>query len=125
MRRAAKWAGLTLGALLVLVLAIVAWSLNTQSGARSIARIAVSALGGKLALGSVEGTITGPLTVADLRYRDPEAGIDARLQRVHVDVVLRELFRARRPRAQAASERHRRRVVRADEAAGAEASRSA
>ena len=77
------------------MLAIAAWSLNTQSGARSIARIAVNALGGKLALGTVEGTIAGPLTVADLRYRDPEAGIDARLQRVHVDIVFRELFRPR------------------------------
>jgi translocation and assembly module TamB len=94
-RRAAKWAGLTLAGLLILVLAIAVWSLNTQSGARSIARVAVSALGGKLALGTVEGTIVGPLTVTDLRYRDPEAGIDARVQRVHVDMVFRELFRPR------------------------------
>ena len=87
--------GLTLGALLILVLAIAVWSVNTQSGARSIARLAVSALGGKLALGSVEGTITGPLTVTNLRYRDPEAGVDARLQRVHVDLVFSELLRPR------------------------------
>jgi hypothetical protein len=33
-KRAAKWVGLTLGALLLLVLAIAVWSLNTQSGAR-------------------------------------------------------------------------------------------
>ncbi len=91
----AKWSALTLGALLILVLGVIAWSLNTHSGARSVARIAVNALGGKLALGNVEGTIAGPLTVTDLRYRDPEAGIDARLQRVHVDVVLADIFRAR------------------------------
>ena len=95
MRRVAKWAGLTLGALLILVVATLVWGVNTQSGARSIAGIAVKVLGGKLALGAVEGTITGPLTVNDLRYRDPEAGIDARLQRVHVDLVFRELFRPR------------------------------
>ena len=100
------------------MLAIAAWSLNTQSGARSIARIAVSALGGKLALGTVDGTIAGPLTVTDLRYRDPEAGIDARLQRVHVDMVFRRAVPPARSRAQAASERHRRRVVRTDETAG-------
>ena len=45
MRRALKWVGLTLGALLILVLAVAAWSVNTQSGARAIARLAVSALG--------------------------------------------------------------------------------
>jgi len=95
MKSTAKWAALTLGTLLLLVLAVSVWAVNTQSGARSIARIAVNVLGGKLALGTVEGTIVGPLTVADLHYRDPEAGIDARLQRVHVDVVLRELFRPR------------------------------
>ena len=93
-KRAAKWFGLMLGALLVVALALVAWSVNTQAGARSIARIAVDALGGKLALGSVEGTIAGPLTVAELRYRDPEAGIDARLQRIRLDVALADLFSA-------------------------------
>ncbi|HET9445044.1 MAG TPA: hypothetical protein VFO35_02240, partial [Steroidobacteraceae bacterium] len=95
MRRAAKWAGLTLGALLILVLAVAAWGVNTQSGARSIANLAVDFLGGKLALGSIDGKISGPLTLADLRYRDPEAGIDARLQRVRVDLELRDLFRTR------------------------------
>ena len=91
----AKWSALTLGALLILLLGVIAWSLNTQSGARSVARIAVNALGGKLALGNVEGTIAGPLTVTDLRYNDPEIGVDARLQRVHVDIVLADIFRAR------------------------------
>ncbi|HXS89738.1 MAG TPA: translocation/assembly module TamB domain-containing protein [Steroidobacteraceae bacterium] len=95
MKRALKWTAAALGALLVLLLGIAAWGVSTQSGTRSIARIAVDALGGKLALGQVEGTIAGPLTVTGLRYNDPEAGIDARLQRVYVDVVLTDLFRAR------------------------------
>ena len=95
MKRVAKWTALTLGALLILVLGVAAWSVNTQSGARSVARIAVNVLSGKLALGNVEGTIAGPLTVTDLRYNDPEAGIDARLQRVHVDIVFTDIFRAR------------------------------
>src|SRR6185503_12355570 len=94
-KRALKWTAAALGALLVLLLGIAAWGVSTQSGTRSIARIAVDALGGKLALGQVEGTIAGPLTVTGLRYNDPEAGIDARLQRVYVDVVLTDLFRAR------------------------------
>ena len=45
MKRAAKWTALTLGALLVLVLATAVWSVNTQTGTRSLARIAVKALG--------------------------------------------------------------------------------
>ena len=56
----AKWSGSTLGAVLILLLGVIAWSLNTQSGARSVARIAVNTLGGKLALGNIEGTIAGP-----------------------------------------------------------------
>jgi translocation and assembly module TamB len=93
-KRALKWTALTLAALLVIVFGIVAWGVSTQSGTRSIARIAVDALGGKLALGQVEGTIAGPLTVTDLRYDDPELGIDARAQRVHVDIVLTKIFSA-------------------------------
>ena len=94
MKRAFKWLGLALAALLVVVLGIAAWGVSTQSGARAIARIAVDALGGKLAVARVEGKIAGPLTVTGLRYHDPEAGIDARLQRVHVDIVLTDIFRA-------------------------------
>jgi translocation and assembly module TamB len=94
-KRAAKWLALTLGAMLVLAIGVVAWSVTTQSGTRSVARIAVKTLGGKLALGRIEGTIAGPLTIEQLRYNDPEAGIDARLQRVHVDIVLTDLFRVR------------------------------
>jgi translocation and assembly module TamB len=93
-KRVLKWLGLALGALLVIVLGIIVWGVSTQSGARSIARIAVDVLGGKLAVGQVEGKIAGPLTVTGLRYNDPEAGIDARLQRVHVDIVLKDIFRA-------------------------------
>lgn len=94
MKRAVKWTGLTLGALLLLGVAAIAWIVNTQSGTRSIARIAVDALGGKLALGEVNGTIAGPLTVTGLRYNDPESGIDAKLQRLHVDLVLTDIFTA-------------------------------
>jgi len=93
-KRALKWTALTLGALLIIVIGTATWGVSTQSGTRSIARIAVDALGGKLALGHVEGTIAGPLTVTDLRYNDPEAGIDARAHRVHVDIALTKIFRA-------------------------------
>lgn len=89
-----KWLGVALGLLLILAAAAIAWSLHAPAGARLIGRIAVDALGGKLALGSVEGTIAGPLTVTDIRYLDPEAGIDARLHRVRVDIALGDLLGA-------------------------------
>ncbi|HKU12803.1 MAG TPA: translocation/assembly module TamB domain-containing protein [Steroidobacteraceae bacterium] len=94
MKRVAKWLGLTLVVVVILVAGLVAWGVNTQAGARSIARIAVDALGGKLALGGIDGTIAGPLTVSDLRYRDPEAGIDARLQHISLDLVLADVLHA-------------------------------
>lgn len=94
MRRAAKWLGLALGTVLILIVAVGMWGVHTQAGARWIARVAVNVLGGKLALGSVEGTIANRLTVTDIRYRDPEAGIDARLQRLLVDLSLDDAMRA-------------------------------
>ncbi len=94
MKRVAKWLGLALGVLLLLIVALGAWGLNSQSAARWIARTAVDALGGKLALGSVEGTIADRLTVTDIHYRDPQAGIDARLQRILVDLSLGDLMKA-------------------------------
>jgi translocation and assembly module TamB len=93
-KRVAKWLAIAFGGLLVIVVAVGAWGVHSQSGARWIADIAVKALGGKLALGSVDGTIAGPLTVTNIRYRDPEAGIDARLQRVLVDISLGDVVRA-------------------------------
>jgi len=93
-RRVAKWLGLALGVLLLLVVVLAAWSLHSQSATRWIARAAVDALDGKLALGSVDGTIANRLTVTDIRYRDPQAGVDARLQRVMVDLSAGDLVRA-------------------------------
>ena len=94
MKRAAKWLGLTLGILLIVIVALAAAGLHTKAGTRAIADLAVNVLGGRLALGGVEGTIADRLTVTDLRYRDPQAGIDARLQRLLVDVSLGDLMKA-------------------------------
>lgn len=94
MKTAVKWSALTLGGLLTVALAFIAWAVGTQSGARSVARVAVNVLGGKLELGTVDGTIAGPLTVAKIRYRDPEVGIDAGVEYVTIDVALADLLRA-------------------------------
>lgn len=95
MKRVAKWLGFALGGLLIIITAVGAWGVHSQTGARWIGGIAVKALSGKLALGTIEGTIAGPLTVTNILYRDPEAGIDAQLQRVLVDISLGDILNAR------------------------------
>ncbi|MGH8174792.1 MAG: translocation/assembly module TamB domain-containing protein [Steroidobacter sp.] len=88
-----KWTAIGIGGLVVLVIAFIAWVLNAESGTRWAAGIANNALGEKLEVGAVEGTIAGPLTVADIRYRDPAAGLDVTVQSIAVDVALMDLLR--------------------------------
>ena len=91
--RIAKWTALALGVLVIAVASVVTWMLSTTSGTRwTVARVA-SVLGDKLAIGSTEGTIAGPLELRDLRYRDPAMGVDLRIARVGVDVVMADLLR--------------------------------
>lgn len=82
-----------LGGLIVLLVALIAWVLNTEAGARSAASLVQRALAGKLAIATIDGTLAGPLTIANLRYSDPGAGIDARVQHLELDAALTELFR--------------------------------
>ena len=92
-RRIAKWTALALGVLVIAVASVVTWMLSTTSGTRwTVARV-VSVLGDKLAIGSTEGTIAGPLELRNLRYRDPAMGVDLRIARVGVDVVMADLLR--------------------------------
>lgn len=89
-----KGIALTIGALLAIALVLVAWLLNTQSGARWSAQMASDALGAKLDIGAVEGTIAGPLVLTNVRYRDPGVGVDATIQRATLDVALQDLARS-------------------------------
>ena len=89
-----KWSAVGLSAVLVLAAAVVAWVLNAETGARWAAGVASNTLGEKLAIGAVEGTIAGPLTITDLRYRDPAVGVDVAAKRIAVDMALAELLRA-------------------------------
>ena len=70
---------LSVAALLLAIAAVLSWALGTQSGARWIATRAENALGEKLSVGEVSGTVAGPLTVAAVRYRDPDSGKDVRI----------------------------------------------
>lgn len=85
--------GLALGALLLLLALVLGWLLATTSGARFAAARAQSMLAPRLALGAIDGRLAGPLTVRDLRWADPEGGVDVRLAGATVDVGLLSLLR--------------------------------
>ncbi|MEP7243814.1 MAG: translocation/assembly module TamB domain-containing protein [Gammaproteobacteria bacterium] len=89
------WFGIAFAVLVVLIVAAIGWALNTESGARWVAARAVGAMGGKLELREVRGTISGPLVVGGVRYYDSETGLDVRVANVSVDVALRELLARR------------------------------
>ena len=93
--RPLAWVGIGFGVLLLLVVAGVAWILNTQSGARWAAARAVGLMGGKLEVAAVDGTIAGPLTVGGIRWFDEASGVDVHVARVALDVALAELFSKR------------------------------
>ncbi|MDY6946405.1 MAG: translocation/assembly module TamB domain-containing protein [Pseudomonadota bacterium] len=86
------WSGAVIGVLVVVIVGVVAWVLNTQSGARFAAARATAALGDKLAIGAIEGSIAGPLRITDLRYHDPAAGIDAKVASLELDLALSDLW---------------------------------
>ena len=94
------WVGIGFGALLLIIVAGLAWVLNTQGGARFAANRAVGFLGGKLEIREVSGTIAGPLVVGGIRWFDKESGVDVHVARVSLDVALSELF-AKRAHVQA------------------------
>ena len=84
-----RWLKILLGAVLALVLIValaVVWLTNTTSGARFALGRAIGAMDGKLAIASAEGTLAGPLTLTGVQWRD--AGVDAKVGRVTVDVAL-------------------------------------
>lgn len=81
---------------LLIVLAIaaaaLAWLLNTGAGARfALARVQ-SALDGKLVVEHSSGTLAGPLRLEGVRYRDAEAGVDAKIAALTADVALSALL---------------------------------
>ena len=88
-----RWLKIALGvvAALILVVALALfWVLNTSSGARFVLARAVGAMDGKLAVAGSEGTLAGPLTLTGVQWRD--AGVDAKVGRVTVDVAITALF---------------------------------
>jgi translocation and assembly module TamB len=86
--RVLRWAGLILLGLLVIVSLLLAWTLNSESGARFVLARAQGALDGKLTVARSSGTLAGPLVLENVRYNDPAAGVDASVKRLAVDVDL-------------------------------------
>jgi translocation and assembly module TamB len=73
-RAAAKWSGIALLGLVVLLLALFVW-LNTDLGRRYVARQINNlemASGLDIDIGRIEGSIFGELTVHDLQLKDPK-----------------------------------------------------
>jgi translocation and assembly module TamB len=92
LKKTLAWIGIVVAVLILLVVGAMAWVINTQSGTRFAAARATALLGDKLALGSIDGSIAGPLRITDFRYRDPAAGIDASVAKLEVELVLSDLW---------------------------------
>jgi translocation and assembly module TamB len=85
--RVLKWIGVAFAVLVVIVAALLFWLLDTESGARFAIGRAIGAAEGKLSIERSSGTLAGPLTLANVRYVDPAAGVDARIGSVVLDIA--------------------------------------
>lgn len=91
-RRIFKWTALVIGGVAVAAVFGVTWIVCSTSGTRWVIARADAALGDKLAIGSTEGTIVGPLELTNVHYRDPAAGVDMVIAHVSIDVVMSDLL---------------------------------
>ncbi|HEX6833143.1 MAG TPA: pathogenicity protein, partial [Rudaea sp.] len=92
MKKWLKRVGIGLLVLVVLIGALLFWLLETESGARFALARAKSALADKLAIAQARGALASPLELDDLRYRDPQSGLDVHVKSVRVEYVLSGLF---------------------------------
>jgi translocation and assembly module TamB len=92
MKKWLKRVGIAVVVLVFLGTAFSLWLQYTQSGARfALARVQ-GAMEGKLAIADVGGTLSGPLMLTGVRYRDPKTGVDAKIGTVKVQFALRRLL---------------------------------
>jgi translocation and assembly module TamB len=87
--------GIALAVLLVLVGLLAFWLLRTESGLQFVLARAVGATDGKLTIARSSGSLAGPATIEDLRYRDAEAGLDVHAQRATIAFAPLELIASR------------------------------
>ncbi len=93
--RAAKWLGIVVVVLLVVLACAGYWLLRTGSGARFVLARATSALDGKLSVQASRGALTGPLTLDGVAWRDPETGVDAQVGHIALDLAALPLLAGR------------------------------
>ena len=86
MKKTLRIAGICLAALLLLVVGIVAWTLYTDSGARSVLSMARGWLPPGMTIGEVRGRLGGTLQVTNFHYRDPAIGLDLRVDSAALEV---------------------------------------
>ncbi len=92
MKKWLKRIGIAVLVLVFLGTAFSLWLQYTQSGARfALARVQ-GAMEGKLAIADVGGSLSGPLLLTGVRYRDPKAGVDAKIGTVKVQFALSKLL---------------------------------
>src|SRR3990170_5487795 len=91
-KKGLAWTGIVIALLILAIVAVLLWVLNTQSGTRWAAARATAVMGDKLSIQALDGTIAGPLRLTNLRYRDPGAGIDVGVRDLSVDLVLNDLW---------------------------------
>ncbi|HSG40520.1 MAG TPA: hypothetical protein VLE27_12840, partial [Thermoanaerobaculia bacterium] len=94
-RRVLRWLlGLLVAlALLVVLIAGLTWyTVSSERGARFVLQRADSYLPGDLSAGSVEGRLTGPLELEDVRYRTDD-GMSVHIDRLALDWDARDLRR--------------------------------
>lgn len=87
-----KWIGVAVLALLLILAILLFWLLGTESGARFALARAVGAMDGKLEVSRSSGRLGGPLELDGVRYHDAEAGVDAKLGHLRIDLKPLELL---------------------------------
>ncbi|MEO8011958.1 MAG: translocation/assembly module TamB domain-containing protein [Dokdonella sp.] len=95
MKRWLKTATLALLALLLVTGLGSVWLLNSEGGARFVLARVQGTLDGKLTIERSSGSLSGPLVLDGVRWRDTAAGIDAFIKRASVDLTLNALLRQR------------------------------
>lgn len=88
-----KWVGVVVLVVIVALGSVLTWVLTANSGTRwALARVG-ALLDDALQIERIDGSIAGPLTLAQVRYRNPGAGIDVSIEQVNLDLVMRDLPR--------------------------------
>jgi translocation and assembly module TamB len=91
-KKTLKWSGLSVGTLLLLLVAVVSWLLFTTSGARWVAGLVTSRFAPQVSYASLDGTIAGELTVKDFRFSGPPDAARIRIAQLSVEPTLMMLL---------------------------------